>query len=98
MYHIPPHYVITQHRAELPLLCSSFRLAIYFTHGSVYMPVLLSTGPALSFLLCVHKPVLRILKLKIKFCDFPTLSQRKLDVITRFKMRKMIGFAPCSLG
>ena len=62
------------------------------------MLVILSIRPALSFLLCVHKPVLRTLKLKIKFCDFPTLIQRKLDVITRFKMWKMLGFAPCSLG
>ena len=38
-----------------------------------------------------------ILKLEITFCDFPTLSQRKLDIITRFKMMKMIGFATCSL-
>ena len=79
---------VAQSRTRLKRLSSS----------SVYMLVLLSIWPALSFLLCVHKPVLRILKLKIRFCDFPTLSQRKLDVITRFKMRTMIGFASCSLG
>ena len=39
---IPPLQVITEHRAELPVLYSSFPLAIYVTHGSVYMSVLLS--------------------------------------------------------
>ena len=39
---IPPLCVITEHRAKLPVLSSSFPLAIYFTHGSVYMSVLLS--------------------------------------------------------
>ena len=29
-------------QAGLPVLYSSFPLAVYFTHGSVYMPVLLS--------------------------------------------------------
>ena len=32
----------TKHQADLPVLCSSFPLAIYFTVGSVYMSVLLS--------------------------------------------------------
>ena len=40
--HIPPLWVITEHRTELPVLHSSFPLAIYFTHGRVYMPMLLS--------------------------------------------------------
>ena len=31
---IPSLQVITEHRAELPVLYSSFPLAIYFTHGS----------------------------------------------------------------
>ena len=39
---IPPLQVITKHRADLPVLCSSFPLANYFTFGSVYMSVLLS--------------------------------------------------------
>ena len=30
---------ITEHRAELPVLYSSFPLASYFTHGSVYVSV-----------------------------------------------------------
>ena len=34
--------VITEHWAELPVLCSRFPLAICFTHGSAYMSALLS--------------------------------------------------------
>ena len=34
---IPALYVITEHQAELPVLYSSFPLAIYFTHGSIYI-------------------------------------------------------------
>ena len=34
---IPPLQVVTKHRADLPVLCSCFPLAIYFTFGSVYM-------------------------------------------------------------
>ena len=34
---IPPLQVVTKHRADLPVLCSSFPLAIHFTFGSVYM-------------------------------------------------------------
>ena len=37
-----PSKVITKHRADLPVLFSSFPLAIYFTFGSVYISVLLS--------------------------------------------------------
>ena len=37
---IPPFSVVTKHRADLPVLCSCFPLAIYF--GSVYMLMLLS--------------------------------------------------------
>ena len=31
--------VITEHRAELPVLNSKLPLAIYFTHGSVYLSI-----------------------------------------------------------
>ena len=34
---IPPSQVITDHRAELPVLYSRFPPAIYLTHGSGYM-------------------------------------------------------------
>ena len=39
---IPPLQVVTKHRADLPVLCSCFPLAIYFIFGSLYMSVLLS--------------------------------------------------------
>ena len=39
---LTPLQVITEHWAELPLLDSSFPLALCFTHGSVSMPVFLS--------------------------------------------------------
>ena len=35
--HLTPHRLITEHGGELPVLYSSFPLAICFTHGSVYM-------------------------------------------------------------
>ena len=34
---IPPLWVVTKHRADLPVLCGCFPLAIYFTFGSLYM-------------------------------------------------------------
>ena len=33
---IPPLQVVTKHRADLPVLCGCFPLAIYFTFGSIY--------------------------------------------------------------
>ena len=39
---IPPLQVVTKHRADLPVLCSCFPLAIYFTFDSVYMSMTLS--------------------------------------------------------
>ena len=39
---IPPLQVVTKHRADLPVLCSCFPLAIYFAFGSVYMSMPLS--------------------------------------------------------
>ena len=39
---IPPLQVITKYRADLPVLCSCFPLAIQFTFGSVYMSMPLS--------------------------------------------------------
>ena len=39
---IPPLQVDTKHRADLPVLCSCFPLAIYFTFGSIYMSMPLS--------------------------------------------------------
>ena len=49
----PPHStpcVVTEHQAELPVLYSSFPLAIYFMHGCLYMSnATLSVGPTLFF-------------------------------------------------
>ena len=39
---IPPIHVITQHQAELPVLCSSFLPAIYLPCGRAYTSVLFS--------------------------------------------------------
>ena len=39
---LPPLYVVTKHRADLPVLCGGFPLAIYFMFGSVYMSMPLS--------------------------------------------------------
>ena len=39
---IPPLQVDTKHRADFPVLCGCFPLAIYFTFGSVYMSMPLS--------------------------------------------------------
>ena len=46
---VSPTQVITEHQAGLPVLYSSFLLAIYFTHGSVYMSMLLSQFYPLPF-------------------------------------------------
>ena len=39
---LPPSLSHPKHRADLPVLCSCFPLAIYFTFGSVYMSMTLS--------------------------------------------------------
>ena len=39
---IPPLQVVTKHRADFPVLCGCFPLAICFTFGSVYMSMPLS--------------------------------------------------------
>ena len=39
---IPPLQVVTKHRADLPVLCGCFPLAIYFTFGNGYMSIPLS--------------------------------------------------------
>ena len=38
----PPLQVVTEHRADLPVLCGCSPLAIYFTFGGVYMSMPLS--------------------------------------------------------
>ena len=54
---IPPLQV-TKHQAGLPMLYSSFPLAIYFTHDGVYTSTLLSIRPAFSFPHCVYLSIL----------------------------------------
>ena len=39
---IPPIWVTTEHQAELRVLYRSFPLAVCFTHGSVFMSILIS--------------------------------------------------------
>ena len=56
---LPHPTSLSHHRIQswLPVLCSSFLLAIYFTHGSVHMSMLLShhVPPFVGFPHCVHK-------------------------------------------
>ena len=67
---IPPLQVVTKHRADLPVLCSCFPLAIYFTFCSVYMSMPLSHFvPAYpSFSLC---PQVHSLHLCLYSCPGP---------------------------
>ena len=52
--------VITEHQIEPPVLYSNFSLAIYFIYGNIYVSMLLSILPTLSYLNCVHKSVLYV--------------------------------------
>ena len=67
---IPPLQVVTKHPADLPVLCSCFPLAIYFTFGSVYMSMPLShffpAYPSLSPCPQVHS-----LRLHLYSCPAP---------------------------
>ena len=68
---LPPSLlVVTNHRADLPVLCDCFPLAIYFTFGSVYMSMPLSHFvPAYpSSSLC---PQVHSLHLRLYFCLAP---------------------------
>ena len=58
---IPPLCVITEHRAKLPVLSSSFPLAIYLTHGSVlHVSATFLVHPILLFSCCVCMCVLYV--------------------------------------
>ena len=61
---IPPIQVITEHRAELPVLYCSFPLAIYFTHGSVFISIHPPFHPPLFLqsvlYVCASIPALKI--------------------------------------
>ena len=68
--HIPSLQVDTKHRADLPVLCGCFPLAIYFTFGSVHMSMPVShfvpAYPSPS--LC---PQVYSLRLCLYFCPAP---------------------------
>ena len=55
---ISPLQVVTKYHVDLPVLCSCFAIAIYFTFGSVYMSMPLSlfvpAYPSLSLCPQVH--------------------------------------------
>ena len=71
---IPPLQVVTKHRADLPVLCGCFPLAIYFTFGSVYMSMPLShfvpAYPSPSPCPQVHSLRLRLFFLFFEFLNF----------------------------
>ena len=66
---IPPFSVIREHLAELPVLYSSFPLAVYVAHGSIYesIPIPQFVHPPLPPLcpmsimyICVSIPALKM--------------------------------------
>ena len=65
---IPPLQVVTKYRADLPVLCSCFPLAIYFTFGSVYMSMPLSHFVPPSPSPC---PQVHSLRLRLYSCPAP---------------------------
>ena len=67
---ISPLQVVTKNRADLPVLCSFFPLAIYFTLGSMYVSMLLS-----HFIPAYPSPPTHVLKSILYICIFiPVLS------------------------
>ena len=79
--HIPPLWVITEHRTELPVLYSSFPLASYFTHGSVYKSMLLSQF--------IPYPVPPIYIGKSRSFTFPQSLRSAYQKSTKRKTKKM---------
>ena len=63
----PPAPGVTENQAGLPVLYSSFPLAGYFTHGSVYVSTLLSQfvppspSPAVMLSLHVFGPIVLLM-------------------------------------
>ena len=76
LLHLPPTllilplWVVTKHRAELPVLCSCYPLAIYFTFGSVYMSMPLSHFVP-GYLSPSPCPQVRSLHLRLYSCPAP---------------------------
>ena len=76
---IPPLQVVTKQRADLPVLCSCFPLAIYFTSGSVYMHMPLSQFVPASTSPCPH-PQVHSLHLRLYSCPAPRVFRTILFV------------------
>ena len=76
---IPALYVVTKHRADLPVLCSCFPLAIYFTFDTIYMSMPPShIVPAYpSPYLCPH---VHSLRLHLYSCPAPSSSEPLLFI------------------
>ena len=72
---IPPVQVDTKHRADLPVLCGCFPLAICFTFGSVYMSMPLSHFvPAYPS----HSPCPQVHSLRLRLYSCPAPWFREL--------------------
>ena len=67
---IPPLQVVTKHRADFPVLCGCFLLAILFTYGSVYMSMPLSYF-APAYLSPSPCPQVHSLHLRLYSCPAP---------------------------
>ena len=81
---IPPLEFITEHPAELPLLNSSFPLAVYLTYGSIYISMLLSQFiPLLLPPLCPQVSKSPFSKSAIYFCSANGL----INTISRFHIQ-----------
>ena len=74
---IPPVQGVTKHRADLPVLCGCFPLAIGFTFGSVCMSMPLSTSDVLSSSINMNEFLLNSKTVEIK-CDNPLENTQRL--------------------
>ena len=83
---ISPLQVVTNHRADLPVLCGCFPLAIYFTFGSVYisMPVshFVPADPSPSPCPQVHS-----LHLRLYSCPAPRFFRTIIYLFIYFRFR-----------
>ena len=88
---IPPFQVVTKHRADLPVLCGCFPLAIYFTFDSVYMSMPLSdfvsAYPSPS--LC---PQVCCLRLRLYSCPVPRFFRTIFFVLDSIYMCQHMVF------
>ena len=81
---ISPLQVVTKYHVDLPVLCSCFAIAIYFTFGSVYMSMPLShfvpAYPSLSLCPQVHSLRLRLYSCPAPFLDSIYMCQHTVFV------------------